>query len=146
MSRTYGQEFIRSRPSYRQTIKVEALQRNILEGFKSIVKLSKEIPEEILTAAMNINEPSVLADFIASNMEMKLEDRRKILGENEDIPSEVAEYAKKIKKAQMPKEAHTIAENELDGAAAGVAFAPMLGRVENGARGLLPRLIYKNEC
>jgi hypothetical protein len=46
----------------------------------------------------------------------------------------------------MPKEAHTVAENELDGAAAGVAFAPMLGSVENGARGLLPRLIYKNEC
>ncbi len=156
---------------YRKTIKVEALQRNILEGFKSIVKLSKEIPEEILTAAMNINEPSVLADFIASNMEMKFEDRRKILqesnvemrlkelsgiignevkmleigdqiqsqistqfdknqrkyflreqlkaikkelGENEDMPSEVTEYVDKIKKANMSKEARTVAENELD--------------------------------
>ena len=66
---------------FRPSIKTDALQRTVLDGFRTIVNMSKNIPDEILTAALNINEPSVLADFITSNMDMKLEDRQNILQE-----------------------------------------------------------------
>jgi len=66
---------------YKPSIQVEALQRNIVDTFRKITELSPNIPEEILTAAMNIKEPAILADFICSNIEIELQDRQEILKE-----------------------------------------------------------------
>ncbi|KPK93941.1 hypothetical protein AMJ80_05685 [bacterium SM23_31] len=66
---------------YKPSMQIEVLQRNIVETFRKITELSPNIPEEILTATININDPAILADFICSNIEMDLADRQNILKE-----------------------------------------------------------------
>ncbi|MCP4726198.1 MAG: endopeptidase La [bacterium] len=66
---------------YNQNIKTEALYKNIIETFKKIVQINQAVPEEIVTAVMNIKEPAVLADFIASNLDIRQSDRQEILKE-----------------------------------------------------------------
>ena len=68
---------------FKPTISADALQRTILNAFRKIVRLSQNVPEEIITAALNIDEPSVFADFIASNIDIPLEDRQVILMEKD---------------------------------------------------------------
>lgn len=67
--------------NYKSTMKLEALHRNIVDNFRKIGSLAKDFPDEIISAVLNIKEPNILADFISSNMEMKLEDRQRILKE-----------------------------------------------------------------
>jgi len=66
---------------YTPSMQIEALHRNIVENFQKIAQHAKNIPEEVVAAVINIKESNVLADFIGSNIEMKLEDRRRILKE-----------------------------------------------------------------
>ena len=68
---------------FKPTISADALQRTILNAFRKIVRLSQNVPEEIITAALNIDDPSVFADFIASNIDIPLEDRQVILMEKD---------------------------------------------------------------
>lgn len=57
----------------------EALSRSALSQFEQYVKLSKKIPPEILTSLSNIVEPGRLADTIAANMTLKIDEKQKIL-------------------------------------------------------------------
>jgi len=66
---------------YETSLKVEALHRTIVESFKKIAEITREVPEEVMTAVINIKESNVLADFISANIEMKLEERQRILRE-----------------------------------------------------------------
>jgi ATP-dependent Lon protease len=59
--------------------KLEALQRNILNLFQKVVELAPHLPEDAYVAAMNIDEAGKLADFIASNINIELEERQAIL-------------------------------------------------------------------
>ncbi|MDD2200965.1 MAG: endopeptidase La [Firmicutes bacterium] len=58
---------------------LEALARNALREFEQFVKLSKKIPVEILLAIAGSNQPGKLADDIAANMPLKIEDKQEIL-------------------------------------------------------------------
>jgi ATP-dependent Lon protease len=62
-----------------KTTKVEALQRNALDLFQKIVELAPNLPEDAYVAAMNIEDASKLADFIASNVNVDLTERQEIL-------------------------------------------------------------------
>jgi ATP-dependent Lon protease len=62
-----------------RTIEVEGLARNILAQFKNIVQMAPYLPNEIFIAAMNISEPHNLADFIASNINLSLEEKQELL-------------------------------------------------------------------
>ncbi|MEJ5186048.1 MAG: endopeptidase La [Candidatus Geothermincolales bacterium] len=62
-----------------RTIEVEGLSRNILAQFKNIVQMAPYLPNEIFIAAMNISEPHNLADFIASNINLSLEEKQELL-------------------------------------------------------------------
>jgi ATP-dependent Lon protease len=58
---------------------VEALMRAVLGTFEKVVQLSRNLSNEAYVAAMNIDEPGWLADFIASNLDIPLAQRQEIL-------------------------------------------------------------------
>ncbi len=51
-----------------RTPEVEALQRNVMAQFQEIVTSSSTLSDDLQTIALNIEEPSRLADFIAANL------------------------------------------------------------------------------
>ena len=60
-------------------VKTQALVRSIREAFEQYVKLSKKVHVEIIGTIAAIEEPSKLADVIASHLSIKLEEKQKIL-------------------------------------------------------------------
>ena len=63
---------------------VDVLMRSALSLFDQYVKLNKKIPPEILTSLAGIDSPGRLADTVAAHMQLKLEEKQKIL-EIEDV-------------------------------------------------------------
>jgi len=62
-------------------LKVEALVKGIRENFSRLVEASPVLPREIQVAAQNIDQPAMLADFVATNINLKLEDMQQVLEE-----------------------------------------------------------------
>ncbi|MCU0235808.1 MAG: endopeptidase La [Acidobacteria bacterium] len=63
------------------TLENRAMIKNVRQKFERAGKLGKQISNEILVIAENIEEPGKLADIIASNLELKIEDSQRILEE-----------------------------------------------------------------
>jgi len=61
------------------TVEVKALMRNALELFQRLVSLVSNLPEELVTAALNIDDPLHLVYLIASNLRMEPEERQELL-------------------------------------------------------------------
>lgn len=61
------------------TLALEALMRAVLALFEKCVKLSRTLPDEAYIAALNIDEPGELADFIVSALEPAIPIRQNIL-------------------------------------------------------------------
>ncbi|HEX5503911.1 MAG TPA: endopeptidase La [Thermomicrobiales bacterium] len=61
------------------TLEVQALVRNALELFQRLVSLVSNLPDELLTAAINVEEPQHLVYFIASNLRLDPEHRQQLL-------------------------------------------------------------------
>ncbi|NJN55003.1 MAG: endopeptidase La, partial [Anaerolineae bacterium] len=57
----------------------EALMRAVITLFEKMVSLSRSMPEDAYTFAINIDEPGWLADFIASTLSVPVEARQDIL-------------------------------------------------------------------
>ncbi|HOT05462.1 MAG TPA: LON peptidase substrate-binding domain-containing protein, partial [Atribacter sp.] len=68
-----------------KTDETEALVRNILTLFQKVVELAPYLPKEIFVAAMNIKQPSRLAHFVISNLNLDVESKQNILSTNELI-------------------------------------------------------------
>ncbi len=60
-------------------LRIQALMRSSIEQFKEFVNLSRSLPAEILVAGNNIREPGMLADFLATHINVKLEERQRVL-------------------------------------------------------------------
>jgi len=57
----------------------DALMRSIKESFEAYLKLSKKVHVEISSTIAAMDNPSKFADIVISNINIKLEDRQKIL-------------------------------------------------------------------
>ena len=57
----------------------EALVRSIMEQFEQYVKVSKKVPQEVLSSLASIDDPARLVDTIAAQMSLKIEDKQKVL-------------------------------------------------------------------
>ena len=57
----------------------EALVRAALALFEKVVKFSRNLPDDAYVAALNIDEPGALADFVASTIQLPVEKRQTIL-------------------------------------------------------------------
>ncbi|WP_262695077.1 endopeptidase La [Kordiimonas aquimaris] len=58
---------------------VEALARTVVTQFDNYVKLNKKIPAEVLVTIGQIDDPTKLADTVASHLALKIEDKQKLL-------------------------------------------------------------------
>ncbi|OGA09677.1 MAG: endopeptidase La [Betaproteobacteria bacterium RIFCSPHIGHO2_12_FULL_69_13] len=66
-------------PETAQPPEVEAMRRALLSAFDQYVKLNKKIPPEILTSLSGIDEAGRLADTVAANLPLKLEQKQQVL-------------------------------------------------------------------
>ena len=60
-------------------IETKALMRSVKSTFETYVKLNKSIPPEILMRISTIDDPGELADITAAQLNLKIEDKQKIL-------------------------------------------------------------------
>jgi ATP-dependent Lon protease len=60
-------------------VETEALMRNLVADFEKAAQLGKPVPQEVLMAAMSIEEPGRLADFVAFHLNLKVEEKQSIL-------------------------------------------------------------------
>ncbi len=58
---------------------LEALSRAAMAQFEQYVKLNKKIPPEVIVSVNQIEEPSKMADTIASHLALKLEQKQELL-------------------------------------------------------------------
>jgi len=63
---------------------VDVLMRSVTAQFEQYVKLNKKIPPEILTSLAGIDSPGRLADTIAAHIQLKLDEKQRVL-EVEDV-------------------------------------------------------------
>lgn len=62
-----------------EDIETEALMRNLVSLFEHAASLGKPIPQEVLLATANIEEPGRLADFIAFHLNLKIDEKQQII-------------------------------------------------------------------
>ncbi|WP_442886271.1 endopeptidase La [Chloroflexus sp.] len=61
------------------SMEVSGLARAALAGFQQIVELSPNLPDELALAAANAPHPGMLADLIAANLNLSLDDQQAVL-------------------------------------------------------------------
>ncbi|MFH1374008.1 MAG: endopeptidase La [bacterium] len=61
------------------TVRMEALQRNVLEQVKTLAELAPYLSEEFYVSAINQDTPSKLSDFIASSINISIEEKQQML-------------------------------------------------------------------
>ena len=57
----------------------EALVRTLMSQFGQYVKVSKKVPQEVLSSLSSIDDPARLADTVAAQMALKIDDKQGIL-------------------------------------------------------------------
>lgn len=63
------------------SIETEALTRNASQYFQDVISMSPTLPEELRVALFNVEDAGKLSDLIASNLNMPLDTRQKLLEE-----------------------------------------------------------------
>ena len=63
----------------RKSMAVQAMCRTVLHQFQAIVKLVPHLPDELQIMVMNIDHPGRLSDFVASNLDLQVEEHQKLL-------------------------------------------------------------------
>lgn len=62
-----------------KSVEMEALMRNLVELFRRLVSLAPHLPDELITAAINVDDPRQLAYLIATSIRMNMEEAQEIL-------------------------------------------------------------------
>ena len=58
---------------------LEALSRSVISQFEQYVKLNRKIPPEVLVSLNQIDDPSKLADTVASHLALKIAEKQELL-------------------------------------------------------------------
>ncbi len=61
------------------TTELEALKRNVAIQFQKVVGLVPQLPDELQVVVVNTSNPEKLADLVASNLNLTLEEKQEIL-------------------------------------------------------------------
>ena len=99
-------------PVIEVSIEIEALMRSVKEKIEQILNL-KNLPPEIVMVTDNVVDPGVLADLVASNLRLKIEESQSIL--------EIYEPVERLRKI------NELLTRELD-------LATMQARIQNQAK------------
>ncbi|HJU83935.1 MAG TPA: endopeptidase La [Holophagaceae bacterium] len=66
-------------PEIKPTVETDALLRSVKQTLEKAVALGKTLPQEVLVIASNLDNPGRLADLVASNLELKLQQTQEVL-------------------------------------------------------------------
>jgi ATP-dependent Lon protease len=83
-------EYIEEKPVDDINLEVEALMRNVREHCEKILVLRGEMTGDVITVLQSVEEPGKLADLVASNLRLKIEDSQRLL--------EIVDPVKRLKK------------------------------------------------
>ena len=61
------------------SVEIEALTRNTVELFQRLVSLVSHLPDELVTAALNVEDPRHLVYLVATNLRMESAERQSLL-------------------------------------------------------------------
>ncbi|MFQ5340523.1 MAG: endopeptidase La [Anaerolineae bacterium] len=99
------------------TLELQALMRNAADLFRRMVELVPHMPEEMMQAALGIDDPVQLAYFIASNVRMDIEDAQALL----ELPDVVTKFRsltrmlnKELEVLELGRKIQSEAQEEMD--------------------------------
>jgi ATP-dependent Lon protease len=72
-------EMIKEPPVDAISLEIEALMRNVREHCEKILVLRGEMTGDVIAILQSVEEPGKLADLVASNLRLKIEDSQKLL-------------------------------------------------------------------
>ncbi len=110
-------EKVKETPVLQPTLEIEALMRNVREQLEKLASLGKTISPEIMMIIETVNEPGRLADIVAANLGLKVENAQTILEIIEPIKrlEKVNEYLiKELQVATMQVKIQSQAKDEMD--------------------------------
>ncbi len=61
------------------SVELDALKQSVLAQFRRVVELAPQLPEELYIQALNMDDPARLADQVAANLNLSIEERQSVL-------------------------------------------------------------------
>ncbi|MGD8625499.1 MAG: endopeptidase La [Anaerolineae bacterium] len=100
-----------------ESLEVEALMRNAVDLLRRLVSLVSQLPNELLMAAINLDDPRQLVYFIATNIRMDIPDAQSIL-ELDDVRQKLVELTgimtKELEVLELGQKIQTEAQSEME--------------------------------
>jgi len=99
------------------SLEVEALMRNAVDLLRRLVSLVSQLPNELLMAAINLDDPRQLVYFIATNIRMEISDAQSIL-ELDDVREKLLRLTsimtKELEVLELGHKIQTEAQSEME--------------------------------
>jgi ATP-dependent Lon protease len=99
------------------SVEVQALMRNATELLRRLVSLVSQMPDELVMAAINLEDPRQLVYFIATNIRMDLPDAQAILetdGMREKLFKLTAVLNRELEVLELGRKIQTEAQSEME--------------------------------
>ncbi|MFN2290948.1 MAG: endopeptidase La [Anaerolineae bacterium] len=99
------------------SLEVEALMRNAVDLLRRLVSLVSQLPDELLMAAINLDEPRQLVYFIATNIRMEIADAQAILeldSVREKLLKLTSIMTKELEVLELGRKIQTEAQSEME--------------------------------
>lgn len=96
---------------------IEALMRTVQDQFEEYVKLSRKVPSEVIVAINTINEPGRLADTIAAQLMVSVEEKQHLLeiaSSRRRLEELVLLLSKEVEILQLEKKIHVQVRKQLE--------------------------------
>lgn len=100
-----------------ETVEVKALQRSIVDTFRRLSEILPAVPEELLTMAINIENPLQLVYAIASQVRMDLENAQQLLeldDTREKLHLLLAMLTKELEVVELGRKIQSDAKSEVE--------------------------------
>ncbi|HEV8702596.1 MAG TPA: endopeptidase La [Candidatus Polarisedimenticolia bacterium] len=104
-------------PTVKPTMEQEAMMRTVKKSLEKSASLGKAISSEVMVIAGNLEDPGRLADLVASNLDLKIDDAQHVLKLTDPVArlKRVHELLnKEIELLNMQQEINTHAREEID--------------------------------
>ncbi len=103
--------------TWENSLEIEALRRNISEGFNKMAELRPDMPDELAQMIQNIEDPRQLTYAVATYMRMDLDDAQRLL-EMDGLPNKMLFLLqllnKELEVLQLGKKIQTEAQSEME--------------------------------
>ncbi len=104
-------------PQVKATMEQEAMMRTVKKSLEKSASLGKAISSEVMVIASNLEDPGRLADLVASNLDLKIEDAQAVLKMVDPVSrlKKVNDLLnKELELLNMQQEINTHAREEID--------------------------------